>query len=192
MKKSLLTIWLFATAYISYAQTETAAKQYTFHSINQVGLVEGEKGSAFQLQTINGVQYRKWFVGMGTGLDYYSLRTIPLFADVRWHMRNNGKTPFIYADAGTNFVWKKGNMESGWYKNDYNNALYYDMGIGYRTSFKKGTAFTVSAGYTQKNISENRTGYGSVMIDIYPPPPPYTEKFNYQLRRLSIKAGLIF
>jgi hypothetical protein len=123
MKKSMLAILLFATAYVSQAQTETAAKRYSFRSINQVGLLEGEQGSAFQLQTINGLQYSKWFAGIGTGLDYYSLRTIPLFGDLRWHMWDNGKTPFIYAGAGTNFVWTKGNAEAGWYKNDYKNAL---------------------------------------------------------------------
>lgn len=192
MKKSLLIIWLFVIAYIGQAQTETAAKRYVFHSVNQVGVLEGESGSAFQLQTINGVQYKKWFVGMGTGLDYYSFRTIPLFADLRWHILNNKKTPFIYADAGTNFVWAKGNREAGWYKSDYKNAFYGDAGIGYSIIFKKGTAFTISAGYTQKNFRENRTGYGPVVIDVYPPPPPYSEKFNYKLRRLSIKAGLIF
>lgn len=192
MKKSLLTIWLFATAYMSNAQTGTAAKRYTFHSINQVGLLEGQSGSAFQLQSVNGVQYKKWFAGMGVGLDYYSLRTVPVFADLRWHILNSSKTPFIYAAAGTNFVWAKGNGEAGWYKSDYQNAMYYDMGLGYSIAFKKGTAFTISAGYTQKNIRESRTGYGPILIDIYPRPPVYSEKYNYQLKRLSIKAGLIF
>lgn len=192
MKKILLIICLFATAYIGQAQTEVTAKRFIFHSINQVGLLEGESGSAFQLQTVNGVQYRKWFVGMGTGLDYYSFRTIPLFADIRWHILDNRKTPFVYADAGTNFMWNNDKAEAGWYKSSYKNGLYYDMGIGYSLASKKGTAFTISAGYTQKNIREDRTGHGSVIIGIYPPPPPYTERFHYQLSRLSIKMGLVF
>ena len=192
MRKYILTVSLLAMISITQAQTAPAAKRYVFHSINQVGLLEGESGSAFQLQTINGVQYKKWFAGVSTGLDYYSYRTIPLFADVRWHILNNRKTPFIYADAGTNFIWTKGNTEASWYKSDYKNGLYCDMGIGYSIAFKKGTAFTISAGYTQKGFSENRTGYGPIIIDIYPAPPAYAERFNYELRRLSIKTGLIF
>ena len=52
------------------AQQKTVTGIWQFHSINNVGLLEGQTGSAFQLQSINGMQYQSWFAGIGLGLDF--------------------------------------------------------------------------------------------------------------------------
>jgi len=195
MRNIVITLLLLSAVVTGHAQNENIQqnknKRYVFHSINQVGLLEGETGSAVLLQTINGVQHKKWFAGIGAGLDYYYFRTIPLFADVRWNLLDNRKTPFVYADAGTNFVWIN-KTKTPSYGSDYKNGSYYDMGIGYSLTFKKGTAFTISAGYSQKSLSEKRPGF--MYIDIWPNPYPYDDgtRYDYTLKRLSIKAGLSF
>ena len=53
-----------------------------FQSQNFIGVLGGEKDASFQIQTINGVQYRTWFSGIGTGLDFYFQRSVPLFLSV--------------------------------------------------------------------------------------------------------------
>ena len=54
-----------------------------FQSLLQGGLLDGAAGPSWQLQTINGIYYKTWFAGIGVGLDYYTMRTIPLFLDLR-------------------------------------------------------------------------------------------------------------
>ncbi len=52
----MLFVMLTMIVSIASAQQINSGSQWQFHSINNVGLLEGETGSAFQLQTINGAQ----------------------------------------------------------------------------------------------------------------------------------------
>lgn len=195
MKKVAIILLLLSTVVVSFAQTEdsksSSGKSYAVHSINEVGILEGENGTSFQLQSIVDVQYRRWFTGIGAGIDYYTFRTIPVFLDVRRNLMNKNKTPFIYADAGINFPWLK-KEEKASYNSEFKNGWYYDIGLGYNVSFKNSGALLISAGFSQKNFTEKRPA--PVFIDILPNPYPYdySSKLNYSLRRISIKMGWIF
>ncbi len=83
MKSILLLILAVCLSVIVSAQQKTGTGNWQFHSINNIGLLEGQTGSAFQLQSINGMQYKSWYAGIGLGLDFYRYRTIPLFIDFR-------------------------------------------------------------------------------------------------------------
>ena len=89
----VLTIVVFSTN--CFAQQNKTSK-IRFQSVINIGLLEGEKGSAFQLQTINGIKYKSWFVGAGVGLDYYRYRTIPLFAELRKEFLKSANKIFVY------------------------------------------------------------------------------------------------
>src|SRR5688572_21595778 len=100
-----------------------------FQSILNIGLLEGQGGSDFLIQSINGYRYKGWFAGIGAGIDYYRFRSIPLFLDIRKNILNNNFTPFVYADAGIHFPWSKDD-ESYYWGASMSNGLYYDAGIG--------------------------------------------------------------
>src|SRR5579862_3368717 len=100
IKLSLLVFMLIGMIKMSSAQQKSLPAKWQFNSINSVGLLEGETGSAFQLQTINGAQYKSWFAGMGLGLDFYRIRSIPLFADIRKEFGKGNNKLLVYADIG--------------------------------------------------------------------------------------------
>lgn len=50
-----------------------------FSTTIQAGLLEGEDGSAFGLKTFGSVQRKGGSAGIGVGLDYYNIRSIPVF-----------------------------------------------------------------------------------------------------------------
>ena len=165
-------------------------KTLRIHSINQLGLLNGQVGSAFQLQTVNGIQYKTWFAGAGVGLDYYKIRSIPLFFDARKEFGKTDNAFFVYGDIGINFPWAT-DKEKIYPANDkFPNRMYVDAGIGYKLKLKNRTALLFSAGYSYKKITEQSYG-------ITPPPygvPPF-DSFNeidYNLERLSIKIGIVF
>ena len=160
-----------------------------FQALVQAGMLEGATGPSWNIQTINGVHYKSWFAGLGVGLDHYSMRTIPLFIDVRRELFNKRRTPFVYADGGIHFDWLKTKEKSGWGSGDYNRGLYYDIGGGYKISFGKRDALLVSAGYTLKKLREERT---LVLQCIAPPCNPSTEYYNYSFSRLTFKVGWQF
>lgn len=182
----------FAVLFLVYLCSENVFSQKKqngrFHSINQAGLLEGEKGAALQLQTINGMQYKSWFAGVGVGLDYYRFRSLPLFID----MRKSFGPFFVYLDGGIHFAWltdKEKNNDPG----SFSKGFYGDLGAGYTFKLSNKTAILFSAGYSYKravSIQKFPTGYCPVAsactVDYN-----YV-RYAYELNRLNIKAGIQF
>jgi hypothetical protein len=191
-KKYLLILCLIAIVQNLSAQNNVTIEKIKkekvqFSALVQGGWLEGEKGSSGQVKFIPTLIYKTWQVGIGTGLDHYYLRSVPLFLDVRKYIFN--KVPlFGYADVGISFPWIKEEEGFG-VPNTYKNGLYYDLGIGYRFPSKKRTGFLLSAGYAEKRLSViNKV----VNPCFYPPCPEYSNTYDFELRRFSFKAGLQF
>lgn len=158
-----------------------------FTTLLQGGLLEGERGSAFQVKAINGIAYRTWTGGLGVGLDYYHTRTVPVFLDVRKSFGKSLKAPFVYASGGVSFPWVK-TAEASNLK--HNAGLYMDAGMGYQFLLRSKSFLFFSAGYSQKEHTQRY--YSPTPIDYYPWPSQSTYKMEYSLRRLSVQAGLRF
>ena len=160
-----------------------------FQGIVQGGLLEGTIGSSWSVQTINGAYYKTWFAGIGIGLDHYTMRTIPLFVDVRKDLLTRKRTPFLYADAGIHFAWLRNKEKPAWDGGEYNRGLYYDAGLGYKFGLGKRDALLISAGYTMKSLREERL---VVRQCIQAPCDASKEYYNYTFSRLSFKIGWQF
>lgn len=161
--------------------------QLKFESNNLVGLVSGSSKNALQVQTVNGLRYKTFFVGAGVGADNYYFKTIPLFADVRKNIFEKKETPFVYVDAGTNFPEKK-NESTTWQQSTYHSGLYYDVGIGYKWMIAKQFFVNASFGYSQKEYSSQEKYFYTTIID--PPIPP--DRYDYKLQRFTMKLGFGF
>mgnify|MGYP002398949621 CR=1 FL=1 len=160
-----------------------------FSSINQGGVMRGEAGSYFQFQTINGIQYKTWFAGLGVGLDLYPADGLPVFLDVRRYFLNGRYNPFVYAEAGIHFA-DKNNEETNWQRDDYSNDLFYDVGVGIKIGFMKKGSLLLSGGYSFKK-------YDKKIISIVPgcmvfPCHEGLQVHSYRLNRLSLKLGFQF
>ena len=194
MKKTFLQALLLCACLPLMVHAQDAKKKSKagcdcrFSSINQVGLLEGDNGSSFNLQTINGISYKTWFTGVGIGLDYYRFRTIPLFLDVRKDLTKKVNRPFVYGDIGVHLPWVRGNAGE-WWRGDpeYNNGLYYDAGIGYSLDIGKKRSLLFSGGFSLKKMRETRN-YEVVCVTF--PCPEQSEHYDFTLKRVSIKAGL--
>lgn len=161
-------------------------------SQNYAGILAGASTADFQVQTVNGVAFKNWFTGIGVGIDYYSVRSIPLFIDIRKNLLKNTNKFFAYVDAGIHFPWlKERDYELIWIDRDFKNGFYGDAGLGYTYPLTKRSAILLSAGYSIKLFSEKRRTQG-----FCPGPvtvcPDQVDRFHYELRRISIKAGVTF
>lgn len=184
MRRVIYFVFLFACL-----QASAQKSGFTFQTSVQGGLLEGESGSAFQLQTINGFQRKTWSAAVGVGLDYYHTRSIPLFANVRKALGDNAKTPFLYLSGGYHFPWLR-EEDKYWGETKAKGGLYFDAGIGYQIPVLKKTAMFFTAGFSQKNYT--RTERDGAVITIWPMPAPQTRVFEHTLRRLSIQTGVRF
>ena len=174
----------------SRAQDTPGRSGPAFHAIGSVGLLEGGNQSSFQLQLLNGFAYKSWFAGIGTGLDYYFIRTIPVTAYIEKQV--SPRLPiFLYGSGGLHFVWRR-NMsdEGGWYNSDYNHGLYYDAGLGYRFNVANRSAIRLSVGFSEKQFKETRKYTNWITWPTTT--TTYTETYRYNLQRLSLRAGFQF
>jgi hypothetical protein len=191
----LLLLTLMASS--SSAQQNNVAKTSQFHSINNIGFLEGQTGSAFQLQTINGVQYKSWFGGVGLGLDYYRFRTVPLFFDLRKEFGKSTNKLFLYSDLGVNFSWVTDKEKTNYVVDDkFGNGLFAEAGLGYKAGIGKNHGLLISVGYSYKKLREtyNSLQYYYPGINRINPEQIINNQnqINYGLSRLSIKMGWQF
>jgi len=169
------------------SSAQTLAQKAAFSSINQVGLLTGGSGEAFMVQTINGVKKDKYFAGIGVGFDFYGLRSVPLFLDVRRNFSSGMNTPFAYINGGVNFLSLNYIQKEQARFPTSSPALYYDAGLGWRLAAKNNRAFNMSFGYTLKQVRYKVESYS-----ISPTPQLQSEnydRYRFDYRRFVIKIG---
>jgi hypothetical protein len=190
VKMILVIIALLMASQFLPAQQGGAGKKFRFGSQNYIGILEGEDGGAFQVQTVNGVRYKDWFAGIGTGLDYYYVRSIPLFLSVNKFF-NFPKAPvFINGDIGINFPWDKAGAIYFDSAPDYSPSLYWAGGLGYKFALKKKSqGVLLNLGYSYKHVIEQ---YKLDFPCLLPPCPGENDRYDYRLKRLSLKVGWMF
>ncbi len=189
MKKICLLFLVF-----SCIQTSAQSiKKRTSYLKPQLGILNGNQDNSFQFQLLGGIVSKNWQVGMGAGLDYYKVRSVPLFADIRRYFGGDNKV-FAFVNAGCNIPWaldkqyktsfivgggtEKSKFEMGWYT---------DLGVGYDIRLGANRNLSLSLGYSMKTVSERYNEsiwvWGNTL-------PFITErKLDYTFQRLSFKAG---
>jgi hypothetical protein len=175
------------------ARQEQPAKKgcsCAFSSIIQIGALAGVKGNEALIQTVNGIRYKTWFVGAGIGIDYYSIKSFPIFLDVRKDYSDKMSTPFVYADAGIHLPRERRVVQNQWFEDDYSNGFYSGVGLGYKIAMKKLNKLLITSGYSYKKverINKYTSGCGGTS-------PCYQDHANYisYLHRFSVKVGWQF
>lgn len=189
MRKIIYCGYLLLIAALANAQqTDSMVKnKISFHSYNQGGILIGQSDHSALLQTVNGVSRGKYFAGIGVGLDYYFERTVPVFLDLRRDFFAKENTPFLYADAGYQYPWLS---DEYIFETDHKSGLFYEAGIGYKFPVTKSVDFIISGGYSYKQYSKvlNTMPW----ISIWPAPKEALQRYDYQLRRIAVKLGLVF
>jgi len=161
-----------------------------FHSINSIGLSDGQSGGYFLFQTVNGLSCRKWFSGIGFGADYYPYKSYPLFLDTRKYFGKNSKG-FAYGDLGYNFSGKNKPGKEVYYYTSYHftGGIYTDIGVGYKMKFMRRSSFLFSTGYSYREIN-NKVGVANQCL-VGPCSVDYS-KYRYGNGRVVFKAGVDF
>lgn len=189
MKKIVFLFCMVAALKLTAQRGDTAFNPKPFfYSANQIGLLEGSRGSAFLLQTVNGVQHRNWGLGLGVGIDKYGSRSIPVFLAIQRRLPAKRLPIFVYADAGLNIPWLY-NAQTQWVNSNTKNGLYFDGGLQYHWLMQKRKGLIFSLGYTEKRYREDQT---TPVACITTPCPELKNTWWYTYRRIAAKAGWRF
>lgn len=149
-----------------------------FNSINLIGVAAGKDNTAATAQTINGVRYKTWFLGLGAGVDTYQDITFPLFASLRKSLFKKRNTPFLYAGGGWQIMGEKDltEKEDAWNWRLYDPGGYYEAGVGYYIGTGKKGAVSMSVGYTGKDYKKTTI----------------SGRYAYQMNRYALQLGYRF
>ncbi|MGE5521071.1 MAG: hypothetical protein ACM3VS_14160 [Candidatus Dadabacteria bacterium] len=180
-------IWLFCLSLAVQGQKKETVSRINIKPSFTIGVLEGKSASAVQLNGGVGLKYKTNQLGVGVGIDEYYLRSIPLYFDGRKYILPAESTPFVYGFVGTNLPWLKEIQKNSFTTTQ--RGLFYDVGIGYQLPIMYKHQLSISAGYSYKEISQEQN---IPIFCITWPCPEQRQYFQYQLRRLSLKAGINF
>ena len=185
----LFLLLILCLSFVSFAQQ----KRIAFEGAVQAGLLEGEVGSAVQFGAMAGIKKNSWTASAASGLDYYGIRSIPLYFNLQKNIFSKSNTPFVFGGVGHHFLWPDNSNYNSFYSwrsdSKHSGGLYYNLGFGYQLPALKKASLFFTAGYSYKSFTQ-QTEY------VYPcitgDCPEYKEKVFHQLRRLSVTTGLRF
>ncbi len=201
--KEYLLLGLLCTAMVKngMSQGENMTHHPLFHSINNIGLLKGAFGNSFQLETINGIQYGKWFGGLGIGIDEYRLRTIPLFIDLRKEIGKSVNKWFVFADAGCSVYWQRDSDVKTFLGDSHvKNGFCAAAGTGYSIKLNRQLHLLLSGGYSYKAMKEEGRNLdprmfiplpGGIWVDTVPLYGPLTST-QHTFHRWILKVGISF
>lgn len=169
-------------------------KKTTSYLMPQVALLNGSSTTSTQIQLAGGLVKDNWHFGLGAGIDYYELRSVPLYTDLRYHFGKEKKA-FVYANIGYNFSWvqkmddRMGIIFPTPNTFKHTGGLYTDMGIGYDIKIGKHQALALSTGFSMKQMREEYEE-----LPFWPWPrttqnDPTIRRFDYTFKRLSFKVA---
>ncbi len=160
-----------------------------FHSFNTLQVLNGSSETSLALNSVNGFQFEKLFVGVGTGFDYYYHRSIPLFVEGRLNVLKRKNTLQVFANGGLNFAFasqsNKGQPKTGPYKP----ASMYGGGVDYLVGVKS-TAFVIGIAFSNKEVIQmvDNNIWNPVLNRIENVPI----KEAYSLNRIALRIGWMF
>ena len=159
-----------------------------FKSVSTVGFSIGQSPPQLLLQTVNGLIVKDWFAGVGVGLDEYGIKSLPLFADIRWNFGEQ-KKGFIYGDIGYNFFLEDKSKDNLFAVtvSTYKGGLYSDIGVGLRAKFIKKVNMVFTLGHSYKRIKNTQV---TTICGIIPPCFDETSRFTHNYGRINLKVGL--
>ena len=167
-----------------------------YYMVPQIGLLNGDHAVSAQVMMVAGKMKKNTGIGIGAAIDYYKIRTVPVFIDLRKNFSLAGRPLFAYLNLGYNIASPLSSdyQQAGYswfnkYNDRFASGFYSDMGFGYLFSDKSHKTFFISIGYTMKTITEK---YDERSYNDFPPYNQYYDaerKFQYLFNRLVLKIG---
>lgn len=190
MGKFFLAIVLLITVSIDASSQATTKTRRDISSQISAGITEGEQGTSFHVEVLNGIWYKTWFTGIGTGLDYYYFRSIPVYLSAVKYLSPRNHSFYFQGDGGINFAWED---QSSFVWNEVSSkfkpGFYWNGSVGFATGLDKKNSFLFGLGYSHKSLKEVK----EIAIPCFNPPCENTfETYRYNLNRLTLRLGWQF
>ena len=121
-------------------------------------------GSYGQVETVNGLYKGPWFLGLGTGLDFYRFRTVPLYLSVTRDVFGAAKKSGLFLHLNGGISPTLGSLinpcRMATYPENFSPGILWTGGLGYRQklSAKTDKALLFTASYEVKKLIQHQKG----------------------------------
>jgi hypothetical protein len=142
---------------ISTSCLAIAQKKAHYSGSIEGGITKGSNPVNGFLFTTQGIAYNQYTLSIGSGLDFYSFRSIPLFVDLKRSFGNNAVEPFVQAAAGVNFTSSNSKDVKMIYQfsqgGHFDNGFFAKAGAGIIFRAQKKLRILLLGGYNYKTFS---------------------------------------
>jgi len=135
--------------------------------------------------TINGYKFLPLLAtGIGVGYEYYNWGVMPLFADARLFIYDQGLSPFIFAQAGYAISFTNTSYQD-WYTTivETFGGPMLSTGGGFRVGISGNTAFSLSVAYRYQKLSHDTSSYWE---------PETVNRVFTNYNRIALTVGFLF
>jgi hypothetical protein len=98
--KTIIALCVSVLFLLPGSQAQKAEWKVT--GIADAGIVWGSYEPSGDMRLRAGMQQGAWSLTVGSGLDYYRFRSVPVFAGGQYFFGNSRSKPFVYAHGGVN------------------------------------------------------------------------------------------
>ena len=134
-----------------------AQKKIRYSGSVDGGILKGSHPANGFVFTTHGIAYNQYTFSIGSGIDLYSFRSIPLFLDVKRSFSNKAVEPFVEASAGINFTSSNSTDAKLIYQyvqgGHFDNGFFAKAGGGFIFRAQKKLRITILVGYSYKTSS---------------------------------------
>jgi hypothetical protein len=163
MKRIYISV--FCIVIVLSVQAQQGKQKGTLSVSAETALLNGDNHVNGQVLLTAGCEFKGWFVGAGSGFDYYKYRTVPVFIDVKKYWGKGNRKLFVYANGGADVAWPTESQKNlrtggGWWGwsppsgSIFKNGIYTDIGFGYTLFNSKHRGFFTALGYSTKTMTE--------------------------------------
>lgn len=180
---------LFLLPVLAFSQNEKAVTKPRFQSSAGISFLAGEFQPSYQWQLVNGFKLNNWFAGIGTGMDHYRYRTVPVFISVRREGLFK-RSFFAFVDAGVAIPSVPDDKKQLFaLKDKFSTGFYSETGIGYAVPSKGKFSLRFSAGYSFRTLNEvvEFPSFSS----FWPSDNSVTE-YKYKFHLITLRAAISF
>ena len=159
----------------------------------KLAMLNGDNAVSTQILLSGGIQLARWDLGLGAGIDFYQVRTVPLILKGQYQLGKSRKWT-IWSNAGLNIAWATDKQFSnpiwiwGVTRQHFNNGWIGEGGVHYTFARQKNTALFIGGGYSVKTINDQ---YDEI-IYVSGSSKTVTRNVDYRFSRLSLYMGVRF
>jgi hypothetical protein len=160
-----------------------------FHSFNTFQLLNGSTTTSIAINTVNGLQYGKFFGGIGTGFDYYYHTTIPLFMEARFDLATRKGKLQLFGNAGLSIPFTAQNKNQEYKSGSYKTGGLYGGGVDYLVPVKQ-EAVILGVAFSNKQVIQlvDNNVWNPILNNVEN--IPIEDKYSFN--RISIRIGWMF